>query len=95
MPRGKEGRGLSGVDRKVLGIPEDSEYVELYTKRVGLCEEPDLTFAIAFSFFKMGAILQGVKRRSLDGNASNREKGTLLGDYVKIFAQSALKYLKI
>ena len=95
MPRGKEGRGLSGVERKLLGIPEDIEYVELYSQRVGLCEEPDLTFAIAFSFFKMGAILQGVKRRSLDGNASNRERGTLLGDYVKVFAQSALKYLKI
>ena len=26
---------------------------------------------------------------------ANGEKGTLLGDYVKVFAQSALKYLKI
>ena len=56
---------------------------------------PDLRFATAFSFFKMGAILQGVKKRALDGNASNREKGIALGKYVKVFAQSALKYLQI
>ena len=95
MPRGIEGRGLSGVKRKLLGIPEDTEYIELYSKRVGLCEAPDLTFAVAFSFFKMGAIHQGIKRRALDGNASNRDKGILLGEYVKVFAQSALNYLKI
>ena len=94
MPVGKEGRGLSGLERKTLGIPEDQEYIDLYAQRVGLPKAPDLTFAVAFSFFKMGAILQGVKRRSLDGNASNRDKGILLGKYVKVFAQSALKYLK-
>ncbi|PQM60528.1 MAG: phosphotransferase family protein [Rhodobacteraceae bacterium] len=95
MPIGKEGRGLSGVDRKSLGIPEDKQFVELYSKRVGLTKVPDLSFPMALSYYKMGAILQGVRRRALDGNASNPEKAIVMGKYVKIFAQSALNYLKL
>ena len=95
MPIGKEGRGLSGVDRKSLGIPEDEQFVELYSKRVGLTKVPDLSFPMALSYYKMGAILQGVRRRALDGNASNPEKAIAMGKYVKIFAQSALNYLEL
>ena len=95
MPLGTEGRGLSGANRKELGIPEDKEYVELYSKRLGLVSAPDLEFAIAFSFFRMAAILQGIKKRALYGNASNPQKGLKMGEYVKMFAQSALKYIKI
>ena len=95
MPIGKEGRGLSGANRKALGIPEDSEYVDLYSKRAGLSKAPDLQFAMALSFFRMGAILQGVKRRALDGNASNPEKALTLGRQVKQFARSALEFLRI
>ena len=95
MPIGIEGRGLSGANRKALGIPEDEEYVELYSERLGLSHPPDLEFAIAFSFFRMAAILQGIKKRALDGNASNPEKGLKMGEYVKTFAKSALGRLKI
>ena len=95
MPLGPEGRGLSGANRKALGIPEDEEYIDLYSKRLGLSHPPDLEFAIAFSFFRMAAILQGIKKRAIDGNASNPEKGLKMGKYVKIFAKSALDYLKL
>ena len=95
MPSGAEGRGLSGANRKALGIPEDKEYVELYSKRLGLSRTPDLEFAIAFSFFRMATILQGIKKRALGGNASNPVKALKMGEYVKVFAQSALSYLKI
>ena len=95
LPVGKAGRGLAGADRKKLGIPEDKEYIELYSERVGLSKVPDLTFAMALSFFKMGAILQGVKRRAVDGNASNPENAIAIGNYVQICAKSALDYLQI
>ncbi len=95
MPVGSESRGLSGSDRAMLGLPTDDEYVELYSRRVGLTNTPDLTFAIAFSFFRMAAILQGVKRRALDGNASNPEKAIKLGAYIPVFARLALNHLKI
>ncbi|GIT08288.1 MAG: hypothetical protein CM1200mP30_19180 [Pseudomonadota bacterium] len=66
-----ETRGLSELDRKSLGIPNNTDYVENYARRVGMTEIPDLTFAVAFSFFRMAAIMQGIKKRVLDGNASN------------------------
>ena len=38
----------------------------------------------------MGAILQGVKKRGMEGNASNPEKAAKLGAYVPLFAQQGL-----
>lgn len=90
MPVGEQGRGLLGVNRAALGIPTDAEYVALYAKRRGLDGPPDMRFYIAFSFFRMAAILQGVKKRALDGNASNPEKALKLGSYVGLFAQGGL-----
>lgn len=90
MPVGPEGRGLDGVDRRALGIPEDLEYVELYAERSGMTEVPKMGFYVAFSFFRMGAILQGVKKRALDGNASNPEQALRLGSFVPAFAQKGL-----
>ncbi len=91
MPVGAMGRGLDGVDRAALGIPGDAEYVALYAQRAGLEQVPDMTFPVAFAFFRMGAILQGVRKRALDGNASNPEKALKLGSYVPLFAQKALQ----
>ena len=91
MPVGPEGRGLDSVDRRALRIPEDQEYVELYAERSGLAEVPKMGFYIAFSFFRMAAILQGVKKRALDGNASNPEQALSLGSLVPAFAQKGLE----
>lgn len=93
MPTGDAGRGLAGVDRAVLGLPSDADYVESYALRAGLSEAPDMRFPVAFSFFRMAAIVQGVKWRALEGNASNPEKALKMGRYVPIFAQTALDRL--
>ena len=45
----------------------------------GLAEVPHWTFLIAFSFFRIAAICQGVYKRALDGNASNPERGRKMG----------------
>ncbi len=95
MPVGKEGRGLEGVNRKALGIPEDNEFLDQYSKYIGLSDILDLEFPIAFCYFRMGAILQGVKKRALDGNASNPEQAIKMGEYVVEFAKKALERLKI
>ena len=93
MPPGPEGRGLAGVDRGPLGLPTDDAFIAQYCARRGLDGIADFGFYLAFAFFRMGAILQGVKRRALDGNASNPERGLKLGEYVPVFAAKGLEAL--
>ena len=95
MPVGLESRGLAGVNRVQFGIPSDEQYISDYCQRLGLSEPLDLTFAVAFSYYRMAAILQGVKKRALAGNASNPEKGIRMGKFVSICAKLALDYLQI
>lgn len=65
--------GLAGLDRKALGIPTEQEYIGQYCQRRGLTDIPDWNFYLAFSFFRLAAILQGVRKRALDGNASSKQ----------------------
>ena len=51
-------------------------------------------FYLAFCFFRMAGILQGVKKRALDGNASNSERAMKVGHYVSVFAAAGLKAAK-
>ncbi len=86
MPVGEEGRGFGGEDRTTLGIPSEDAYVARYCERRGLTGIPIFGFCVAFSFFRMAAIVQGVKKRGLDGNASNPERAARMGVYVPVFA---------
>lgn len=86
MPVGDVGRGLAGVDRAALGIPSDADFISRYCERRKLAEIPDFGFFLAFCFFRMAAILQGVKKRALDGNASNPEHGLKMGEHIPEFA---------
>lgn len=91
LPPGEAGRGLAGVDRGPLGIPEDQAFIEAYCERMGLPGIDRFGFYLAFCYFRMASILQGVKRRALDGNASNPEKALELGAFVPAFAAGGLK----
>ncbi|SEO93630.1 Predicted kinase, aminoglycoside phosphotransferase (APT) family [Salinihabitans flavidus] len=94
MPPGAEGRGLAGVDRAALGLPSDDAFIESYCRRAGIERIPPFGFYLAFSFFRMAAILQGVKKRALDGNASDPEKGARMGAFVPAFAAAGLEAAK-
>jgi len=93
MPPGREGRGLAGVDRAALGLPSDAEFIDRYCSRRGLAGIDRFGYYLAFSFFRMAAILQGVRKRGLDGNASNPEHAARLGAYVPEFARAGLAAL--
>lgn len=86
LPPGAEGRGLAGVDRAALGLPSDDAFIDAYCQARGIARPENFGFYVAFAFFRMAAILQGVKKRALDGNAANPEKGLKLGAYVPLFA---------
>ena len=91
LPNAGEFRGLGGLDKVALGIPDEAAYVALYCQRAGLARIDNWSFYLAFSFFRMAAILQGVKKRALDGNASNPERGLRMGEAVPVLAQLAMQ----
>ena len=91
MPPGSEGRGLSGIDRRAQGLMEDQEFIDLYCQRRSLSGIDRFGFYLAFNYFRMGAIIQGVFKRALDGNASNPERAKRLGGFVSTFAEQGLK----
>jgi aminoglycoside phosphotransferase (APT) family kinase protein len=82
-------RGLLGIDRAAFGIPSEDAYVARYCERRGLSGIDNWTFCLAFSFFRLGAILQGVYKRALDGNASNPDKARATGGYVRVLTHMA------
>ena len=94
MPTGLEGRGLQDVNRKEFGLMEDKEFVDSYCESVGLKGIYKFEFYMAFAFFRMAAILQGVKKRGLEGNASNPEKAMKLGNLVKLFSEKGIAVLE-
>ena len=63
-------RGFGGLDLDALGIPKEAEYVQRYCERTRQNSLPHWHFYLAFSFFRLAAILQGVWRRAQDGKAS-------------------------
>jgi len=91
MPPGLETRGFGDQDRTELGIPSEQAYVDKYCERRGLSGIPIFDYCLAFSFFRMAAIVQGVLKRGLDGNASNPERALKMGAYVPEFARRGLE----
>ena len=85
--------GLQGVDRATLGIPSEEEYIANYCQRMSIEKIDYWVFYLAFSFFRLAAILQGVAKRASQGNASNKQAAGL-GQYVEPMAQMALGIIK-
>ncbi|WP_066963442.1 phosphotransferase [Microbulbifer sp. Q7] len=81
--------GLMGVDRGTLGIPTEREYVARYCERMGIERIDNWAFYLAFSFFRLAAIIQGVAKRAHDGNASSKD-AVKLGAFVGPLATLAL-----
>ena len=74
MPHSDAGAGtgsLVGCDLAALGLPAMSEYVDRYVARTGLDPRPHLPIYLAYNFFRLAAILQGIIGRVRDGTAAN------------------------
>jgi aminoglycoside phosphotransferase (APT) family kinase protein len=70
--------GLEDTDLAALGVPSESAYVAAYCRRAGRAAIPDWDFYMAFAFFRLAAIYQGIMGRVLAGTASDpgaRERG--------------------
>jgi aminoglycoside phosphotransferase (APT) family kinase protein len=89
LPHEGNFRGLGGIDREALGLPLETDYVADYCRRRGVERPQNWVFALAFSFFRAAAIIQGVVKRAADGNASNPEKARQMAVAVPLLARLA------
>jgi aminoglycoside phosphotransferase (APT) family kinase protein len=89
LPNTGISKGLADIDRAAIGIPTEAEYVETYCRRTGRAGISDWTFCLAFSFFRLASIVQGVLKRALDGNASNTQ-AMQIGKMARPLAQAAI-----
>jgi aminoglycoside phosphotransferase (APT) family kinase protein len=94
LPHSSVFRGLGGIDREAIGIPSERDYVRGYCDLRDISGIDDWTFHLAFSFFRLAAICQGVYKRALDGNASNPERAMLYGEEVKLLARLAVELIE-
>ena len=69
-----EGRsGVLGMTGPETGIPTIAEVVERYCSATGRDELPDLDWYFAYNLFRLTGIVQGIKKRVLDGTASSAQ----------------------
>ncbi|WP_205042095.1 phosphotransferase [Rhodoligotrophos defluvii] len=72
--------GLKSRDLENTGIPQEADYLQAYCRRTGRSHIDQWHFYVAFALFRLAAILQGVFKRALDGNAASpeaRQRGAL------------------
>lgn len=92
LPRNPALPGLAGMDRAVLGIPGEAELLARYAELTGRAIPSDWPFVLAFSFFRLAAIAQGVAKRAQLGNASS-EQAQQAGQMVQMLAEMGLQEL--
>jgi len=70
-PEGRSGvKGLAGPE---TGIPTIEDMVARYCAATGRDGVPDLDWYFAYNLFRLTGIVQGIKKRMLDGNASSTQ----------------------
>ncbi|RYY35643.1 MAG: phosphotransferase family protein, partial [Sphingomonadales bacterium] len=79
--------GLAGADLAALNIPSEQDYVAAYCRRTGRESIPDLDFYLAFNFFRLAAIMHGIKGRYLRGTAASAQAKSR-GDSYPLIAQA-------
>ena len=90
MPRSETGGGtgsLLGLDYAALGLPTLQEHAADYAAEAGLETIPALETYLAYNFFRLAAILQGIVGRVRDGTASN-ENAAAMANQMRPLAQA-------
>jgi aminoglycoside phosphotransferase (APT) family kinase protein len=71
QPEGRSGvMGLTGPE---TGIPPVEAVVERYCAATGRDGVPQLDWYFAYNLFRLAGIVQGIKKRMIDGNASSAQ----------------------
>ncbi len=80
--------GLTGLDLVQLGIPDESQFIDRYKRQRGTAAAVDLSYFMVLAFYRLAAILQGVYKRALQGNAVS-PKALARGQYAKFCLDKA------
>jgi aminoglycoside phosphotransferase (APT) family kinase protein len=91
-----EGEGvgsLLGHDLEKLGIPPLADYIAAYVARTGFDPRPHLPTYLAYNFFRIAAILQGIAGRVRDGTATS-EHAASRGRMVRPLAAKAWAFAR-
>ena len=84
--------GLYGLNLDETGIPTENEYVDAYCQKMEINNIPNWSFYLAFGFFRLAGIAQGVYKRSIMGNAS-ADNAQELGAAVPLLGKIALSII--
>ena len=63
--------GLASLDFAALDLPTMDDAIGLYCTATGRDVVPDLHWYFAYNLFRLTGIVQGIKKRVIDGNASS------------------------
>ena len=84
---------LRSPDRAALGIPDPEEMVAEYCRASGRDKIDNWQFYVIYNLFRSAAIVQGVYKRGLDGNASS-ESALTYGDECRNRADRAWELVR-
>ncbi|MDB5421019.1 MAG: aphA, partial [Brevundimonas sp.] len=87
----ENGSGLLGVDFAATGIPNLDEAVARYCALTGRDGLPDLNWYFAYNLFRLMGIVQGIKKRIIEGNASSPDAAASAARVVPL-AESAWEF---
>ncbi len=96
MPHSDSAAGtasLAGHDLAALGIPTMADYVDAYVARTGLDPRPALPVYLAYNFFRIAAILQGIIGRVRDGTATS-EFAPAKAELIRPLAEKAWEFAR-
>ncbi len=78
MPHAPGHAGIGGLDLTALGIPTLDEAIALYGELSGAPMPANLDWYMAFNLFRGIGIVQGIKKRQLDGNGSGSHEAPII-----------------
>jgi aminoglycoside phosphotransferase (APT) family kinase protein len=85
------GAGLAGLDVAALGIPSLGEVAKRYSERSGVPVADRLDWYFAYNLFRLTGIVQGLKKRVIDGTASHA-KAAEMAERVPTLAAAAWSF---
>jgi aminoglycoside phosphotransferase (APT) family kinase protein len=89
MPVSRSGAGVGTLKghEKEPGLPALGDYVDAYCRRTGRAGIENLDVYLAYNFFRIAAILQGIAGRVRDGTAANAHAAAM-GSQVEPLAET-------